>query len=63
MVEAAVVVHSSVECALACMTERRVTEVVHHRHDLGQIHVEAQCCWGIVRAIWATSRVWVRRVR
>ena len=62
-VEAAERRHRRVQRLLAGMAERRVAEIVGQRHRLGQILVEAERAGRCVRAICATSSVWVSRVR
>ena len=62
MVEAAKAMHRLVERLLAGMAERRVAEIVRQRDRLGEIFVEPQGACDL-RAICATSRLWVRRVR
>ena len=54
--------HRGVQRLLAGMAERRVAEIVRQRHRLGEILVEPQRA-ASVRAICATSSVWVSRVR
>ncbi len=52
-----------IERALARVAERRVAEIVRQRQRLGQILVQRATGGQSARAIWATSSVWVRRVR
>ncbi len=54
--------HAGVERVLAGMAERRMAEVVAERDRLGEIVVETSAR-ASARAIWATSIVWVSRVR
>ena len=54
---------SAFERLLAGMAERRVAEIVRQRQRLGEILVEPERAARCVRAICATSRLWVSRVR
>ena len=54
--------HFGVQRFLAGMAERGVAEIVREREGLGEILVETEGA-GEVRAICATSRLWVSRVR
>lgn len=51
-----------IECALSCMAEGRMAEIVAERDRLGQISFRPSAR-AIVRAICATSSVCVRRAR
>ena len=55
--------HLAVEFFFAGVREGRMADVVDQRQRFGQILVERQARWPAVRAICATSMVWVRRLR
>ena len=62
VVEAAAVRHRGVERVLAGMAERRVAEIVRERERLGRSS-SSRSARASARAICATSRLWVSRVR
>ena len=63
VVEAANGVHRGVQRVLAGMAEGCVAEIVGERERFGQVFVQRQAPGASVRAICATSRLWVSRVR
>ena len=63
MVETAEIRQLPHQRLLAGMAERRVAQIMRERDRLREVLVQLERARQIVRAICATSRLWVRRVR
>ena len=61
--EEAVLAHGGVERFFAGVSERRMADVVDQGQSLDQVARSGRAAPAMVRAICATSSVWVRRLR